>query len=224
MLAFQYLLRSVTPSDDALLDQAFGALVAKKVLSINNDLRAKYLDCIRQQPDKSVCEIYQQQIDKVNNIQDDLNSYVAESPAGAALLKLLMCATSNMENPVSPFWKVNPIPAYFGWPADPILVAVEQILVGMGESTETWNIAVPGLTYNYTDYNMTRRLKAPTVMKTGKKNSKEVGKYLLYNNQSTQYVCLSPLESGNFTPYEKGQEFPACPLFQYEWSKEQVMQ
>jgi len=68
---------------------------------------------------------------------------------------------------------------------------------------------------------MTRRMRAPSILKTGKKNSKEVAKYVRYDNQTTQYVCVSPLE-GNFSYYEKGVDFPACENFKNEWNQTEV--
>jgi hypothetical protein len=165
VLAFQSLLKTVTPSDNELLDQAIQLKLRQKVASIDSQLRSQYRECMRNNPNQSECEIYQQQIAAVNHVQDEMNAYIAESPAGAALLKILLCQASNIG--VSPFWKVNPAPAYFGWPSDPILVDVENLLVAMNQSTETWSIAVPGLAYNYTDYDMARRIRAPTIAKTG---------------------------------------------------------
>lgn len=163
VLAFESMLNAVTPSQNKVLDQAIQLKLNKKIASINSDLRSQYRECTRNnQPN---CEIYQQQIAAVNHVEDEINAFVAESPAGDALLKILLCQASNIG--VSPFWKVNPAPAYFGWPSDPILVDVENLLVAMNQSTDKWSIAVPGLAYNFTDYDMARRIRSPTIAKTG---------------------------------------------------------
>ena len=84
-----------------------------------------------------------------------------------------------------------------------------------------WSVAVPGVAVNYTSQQMAARMKNPNVQKTGKGNTKNVAAYVRYNNMTTQWVCVAPLESTNSTGqigyFEKGKEFPSCPLYEYEW-------
>ena len=68
----------------------------------------------------------------------------------------------------------------FGWPSDPILEGVNSLLIELNstkllyglnlsltEVINKWNVAVPGVAINFTSYDMTRRFRAPSVLKTG---------------------------------------------------------
>jgi hypothetical protein len=110
----------------------------------------------------------------------------------------------------------------FGWLNDPILVAVANILVRMGQPIDTWTTAVPGVATNWTSIKDVKRRRAPDTFKTGKKKSTEVNQYVRYANQSTQYVCVVPMDSPQAPDYVEGQMFPACQLFQNDWTPEQA--
>jgi hypothetical protein len=88
--------------------------------------------------------------------------------------------------------------------------------------TVPWDTSVPGATTNYTsEYDATRR-RDIIIQKTGKKNLKEAGKFVVANNQTTQYVCVYPMDSQNETEYVEGSEYPFCQPFQLEWSREEA--
>lgn len=100
-----------------------------------------------------------------------------------------------------------------------------MLLVQSGQSQETiegWSTAVPGVATNWTSIDDTRRRRASDTVKTGKKNGKEVNQYVRYSNQSSQWVCILPMDSKQAPDYVSGQMFPACALFQNDWTEEQI--
>ncbi|CAE7750897.1 unnamed protein product [Symbiodinium microadriaticum] len=82
-----------------------------------------------------------------------------------------------------------------------------------------WDTSNPGSATNYTsEYDATRR-RDINIQKTGKTNLKDIGQYVVANNQTTQYVCVEPMDSQNESQYTEGEEFPWCEPFQLEWNK-----
>lgn len=82
-----------------------------------------------------------------------------------------------------------------------------------------WDTSVPGATTNYTSEDDARRRRDINIQKTGKKNLKEVGKFIRANNQTTQYVCVYPMDSQPPNDgYIEGVNFPFCEPFQLEWN------
>ena len=178
-------------------------------------------------------------IEELQVIKDRTWEYLKDSPPAATLLKSLMCnndakhaseVSFNVTLGVSPFFEVDPVQGYFGWTADPVLYEANDILQqveesqGLGNSlTSTWRVDVPGVAINSTSTAMATKFYGPMVQKTGKKNPKQIAQYVLYSNMSTQYICVSPLGSGNVTgqvpSYDKGVDYAACPRFQYEWNQ-----
>ncbi len=92
----------------------------------------------------------------------------------------------------------------------------------MNESTAEWTTAVPGVSTNWTSIEDVRRRRAPDTFKTGKKDGRETEQYVRYANQSSQYVCLVPMDSEQAPNYVEGDMFPACALFQNDWTREQA--
>jgi hypothetical protein len=82
-----------------------------------------------------------------------------------------------------------------------------------------WDTSVPGSTTNYTSESDATRRRDINIQKTGKTNLKEVGQFVLSNNQTTQYVCVYPMNSQAEDGYVEGQEFPWCEPFQLEWDE-----
>ena len=121
--------------------------------------------------------------------------YVETNSVGSSLLKLLLC----LGNPqgISPFFKANPVDAYFGYLNDPILMLVDQMLLKMGKPNDSWSTAVPGITANYTSESDTARRNSPTVRRTGKDDLRDVGKLISYNGMTTQWVCVDSAKSQN---------------------------
>ena len=65
--------------------------------------------------------------------------------------------------------------------------------------------------------------RGPDTLKTGKKNPKQVGQYVKYNNmQNVFWTCANPTAMQNLSTYNEGSEFPACPLFQTDWTAEEA--
>mgnify|MGYP003385382755 FL=1 len=115
------------------------------------------------------------------------------NPTGTSLLKLILC----LGNPggISPFFKANPVDAYFGYLNDPILLITQQLLVKIGQPVDTWSTAVPGIAVNYTTESDTTRRINPIVQKTGKDDLSQVGELVTYNGMTEQWVCVSSSDS-----------------------------
>jgi hypothetical protein len=104
-------------------------------------------------------------------------------------------------------------------------VEVANILRATGADQYTidhWSTAVPGCANNYTTVEDARRRKAPDTYKTGKNNPKDINVYVRSNNMTTQWVCLYPMDSMNFSDFKAGFEYPACAHFQYEWNETEI--
>lgn len=162
----------------------------------------------------------------IDNLDAALTDYMTQSTPTSQFFKTLMCklpiSPAFPDGNVSPFWKVRPAEAYFGWLNDPVLVMVQNMMLGMNLSVDGWSTAVPGAATNWTSVEDTRRRMNVVVQKTGKKNTREVARYEYYNNMSTQYVCIAPLDSPQSADFDKETMFPACELFQHDWDAETI--
>lgn len=159
-------------------------------------------------------------LNEVENLNNRLEEYTTQSTPTAQLFKGLMCRLPESVNPdrnSAPFFKLNPSPAYFGWLNDPLLMEVQGLLVAIGQGDLPWTNAVPGTSTNWTSMDDVRRRKSPVTMYTGKKNPKEVARYIRYNNMTTLWVCLAAMDSQDPDAYDPTTQFPACKLFEYEW-------
>lgn len=122
---------------------------------------------------------------------------------------------------------VFPLSSGFGWLQDPLLMEVQQILYIVQNKSANgtvipWTTAVPGASTNWTSVEDTRRRRNPDTFKTGKKNPNQVGQYVRYNNMTELWACVVPMDSQNTSVYVDGEMFPACALFQYEWTDEEA--
>ena len=109
----------------------------------------------------------------------------------------------------------------FGWLNDPILNFVLEILYATDADDDAingWTTAVPGVAVNWTSIDDTRRRRAPDTVKTGKNNGLETNQYIRYENQTSQWVCIVPMESEQAPNYVEGEMFPACAHFQNDWN------
>lgn len=65
--------------------------------------------------------------------------------------------------------------------------------------------------------------RGPDTLKTGKKNPKQVGQYVKFNNmQKAFWTCVSPTAMQNTSTYVEGSQFPACPIFQTDWTDKEA--
>lgn len=97
---------------------------------------------------------------------------------------------------------------------------VQLLLDSLNLTDVPWDTSNPGATTNYTSEADATRRRDINVQKTGQKNMKEIGQYVLANNQTTQYVCVDPMASQDPTAYVEGEEYPWCEPFQLDWDKE----
>jgi len=156
---------------------------------------------------------------QVDKFYTGLAAFVDESDPADLTVKTILCTLPEIG--VSPFWKTNPVSAYFGWLSDPILLEVLQVIKKIEADYNTtipWSIAVPGVATNYSTTAETKRRKGPSKFKTGKKNIREVNKYVTYQNETSMWICVSPMNSQNLSTYIPGAEFPACEISQYDWN------
>ena len=108
----------------------------------------------------------------------------------------------------------------FGYLNDPLKTEVQYLIDALNLTDEVpWDTSNAGSATNYTsEYDATRR-RDINIQKTGKNNLKEIGQFIVSNNQTTQYVCVEAMASQNESEYTEGQEFPWCEAFQLEWNK-----
>lgn len=159
---------------------------------------------------------------QITRLYHSLESFIEESNPSQLFFKAIFCYNDPVRG-LSPFWSVKPVPGFFGYLNDPILVAVANILKVLEEDTGVvvpWTSAVPGVSANYTSIEDTRRRISPDTFKTGKKDLKEIDKYVKYNNMTTLWVCVAPMDSQNTSLYIEGEMFPACELYDGDWTPE----
>jgi hypothetical protein len=103
---------------------------------------------------------------------------------------------------------------------DPLKTEVQRLIDVLNLTDEVpWDTSVPGSTANYTSEADAYRRRDINVQKTGKNNLKQVGKFVRANNQTTQYVCVYPMDSQPPDDgYVEGENFPFCEPFQLEWN------
>eukprot|EP00604_Paraphysomonas_vestita_P000985 CAMPEP_0174819136 /NCGR_PEP_ID=MMETSP1107-20130205/2183_1 /TAXON_ID=36770 /ORGANISM="Paraphysomonas vestita, Strain GFlagA" /LENGTH=502 /DNA_ID=CAMNT_0016032065 /DNA_START=665 /DNA_END=2173 /DNA_ORIENTATION=+ len=210
-----------------MLDYYVESQIDAKLTAIEAQINAQE-DAIRNDPTLTPVQKQQQiaQLEALkavlNQVQLGINEYLESAGAGQSLLKILLCGGNNMG--VSPYWKTTPIDAYFGWLNDPILVEVQMLLNQMNKSDVYWSTSVPGVAVNYTSVDdAIRRGGGEVVQKTGKKDTKEVGKIVTYHNQTIQWVCLDTSKSQQSPEYQQGVNFPACQNYQADWTPEQAL-
>lgn len=103
---------------------------------------------------------------------------------------------------------------------DPIKMQVQKLLDALNLTEEVpWDTSVPGSMTNYTSEADATKRRSIIRQYTGKKNLKEIGQIILWNNQSTQWVCVAPMDSQAESDYVDGEEFPFCEDFQSDWSE-----
>jgi hypothetical protein len=59
---------------------------------------------------------------------------------------------------------------------------------------------------NYTTPYQTRRLSTADTLKTGKKNTSQIGEFVRSENMSSVYACTSPMDSQDMDDYVEGKE------------------
>ena len=100
---------------------------------------------------------------------------------------------------------------------------VQKLLIATNNSDTPWSTSVPGATSNYTSEDDARRRAGVVVQKTGKKNTAEVGQYVSYYNQTSQWVCLDTTKTNpQLEGYVQGQNFPSCYPYQASWTAEEA--
>lgn len=104
-----------------------------------------------------------------------------------------------------------------------VQVIIDKINAKSDAPPILWSSAIPGAAINYTSIEDTRRRRGKDSFKTGKKRSTEVGQYVKYQNMSTLWVCVMPTNSQDPTKYEEGIEFPACELWNGDWTDEEAV-
>lgn len=114
----------------------------------------------------------------------------------------------------------------FGWLNDPLLLQIQGIIDIVVNNTNLtyvpWTSAVVGSLPNYTSIEDTRRRRQRDTLKTGKKNPKQVGEYIRYQEMTHTWACAAPTASQDPNDYVEGEEFPACKLFQANWTDQQA--
>jgi hypothetical protein len=138
--------------------------------------------------------------------------------------------------------------ADFGWLKDPLLEEISALLNMVYNQTGQaipWTSAVPGSIPNYTDVDDTRlrrqkdtyktglRFQAQTILISviliinrcciGKKNIKQVGKFVSYQQMTSTYACAAPADTiPQYEGFIEGEKFPACALFDPSWTPEEA--
>lgn len=84
-------------------------------------------------------------------------------------------------------------------------------------------VSTPSGAYiNYTTVDDARRRRTPDTTKTGKKNLKELNRFVRWGNRTTNWVCIVPADSPQSPDFVEGEMFPACSQFQNDWTDEQA--
>jgi hypothetical protein len=159
--------------------------------------------------------------ENLNNFYDELYDFVERSSPALLLTKLLLSEDSSGSMKSTPFMDMKPSPAYFGWLNDPTLLKVQSILDTLHIDIP-WTSAVPGATTNWTSVEDRRRRRAPDIQHTGKSDTSRVGEYVRYQNMTSLYGCIAPMDSQDPTKYVEGKEFPSCQLFNHDWTNDEA--
>ena len=110
---------------DVTINDLLNLLVTYKFHDLIEALREAHRQCLADIHEHD-CSAYADVIDNVQTAEQEVKNYLVDAPPFGTFLKLLLADNSNMG--VSPFWKVKPVPAYFGWTSDPVLLAVNDLL------------------------------------------------------------------------------------------------
>lgn len=225
-LGFQYLMSGIDEHSLAMLE----ALVLGKLRTASNEfyqtINSLYMLIDAQRTDDKKKNLKIDALEfKLTSINQSaieffgsLYSFAEASNPATLILKVLLY---RLPSGVSPFWVTNPVDAWFGWLGDPLLVEVKNLLDEVAPGTP-WSTAVPGAAVNYTSKVDSMRRRGADIVKTGKKNRKQVGQYVKYMNMSaesgTYWICLSPMNSQDLSNFNPSTEFPCCELFHTDWT------
>jgi len=225
VVGFEYLLGTIPASTEEALDQYLEDNVHEIVEGIEETIDQLEQDVIddpfmdEETKNATLAELELKRA-LVEAVEAGIDGYIESASAGSSLLKLLLCSAN--PDGISPYWTTDPVSAYFGWLNDTILVEVEELLVAMNKSDVPWATSVPGATANYTSEDDAQRRCGRITQKTGKTDTKQVGKVVTYYNQTSQWVCLDTTKSEQAPDYVQGQEFPACAHYQAEWTPQEA--
>jgi len=225
-LGFQYILDNIPISTEELLDAAVEGAINEKLDDIKHTLQVRE-DAIKENPfmsdeaKNSSLAYIDELILLVEIIESGVDDYMDDNSAGSSLLKLILCTALPNSTGVSMFWEVGPVDAYFGFLNDPLKMQVQKLIDALNLTSEVpWDTSVPGSMTNYTSEADAARRRGIIREYTGKKDLKQIGQILVWNNQTTQYVCVAPMDSQLDADYVDGEEFPWCDAFQTDWSEE----
>lgn len=226
VIGFEYLLGEIPEVYQQMLEVAIIAKINAQEVEIEAQVQELY-DALEAQflPPRKKQELLAELRFvnmSIHTYFDDMYTFVEQSNPANLLLKTMLCG---LESGVSPFWKVQPGPAWFGWLHDPLLEEVQLLLdiieMKTGEVTP-WSTAVPGAAVNYTSIDDARRRRANDLQFTGKKNVNQVGQYIRYSNMSSYWSCVASMDSPQAPDYDPATMFPACAHFQNDWTDAQA--
>lgn len=154
-------------------------------------------------------------------LEDLLPDDTPSGPGGNSLkdlaMKMVLCSNPNNIE-VTPFYSQSVKNWFWGYWDDPYLVGLRSLLESLNKSTSTFTTSVPGITNNMSDMDEARRRTNVDVTHTGKSDVRKVGKYIYYQNMSSEHVCLEATSKGQ--PWnESAQQWPACVHYQSEWTE-----
>jgi hypothetical protein len=114
----------------------------------------------------------------------------------------------------------------FGYFQDPFMQGIKTTFLDpvskkLGGMTIPWTTSIPGAQINWTSIEDTRRRRAPDYLKTGKKNSRQIAKYVSYQNMNRLRTCTAPYLAPD-KPYNDSVEYPACPFYNNSWTDSQA--
>ena len=229
-LGFQYLLDMIPIETEVLLDTALEEAINGQLDAILDEFQIRE-DAIKNNPflseeqKNSSLAILDELISLVHIIEDGVDDYVDDAPTGSSLLKILLCTALPNSTGVSMFWEVGPVDAYFGFLNDPIKMQVQKLIDALNLTAEVpWDTSIPGSMTNYTSEADATKRRSIIQQYTGKNNLKDIGQIIVWNNQTTQYVCVAPMDSQSDADYVDGEEFPFCDDFQLDWSESTALE
>ena len=191
-----------------------------------------------QHPD---CQYIQAAHTSLQELQGHLDHYLQQVNKTSDLFKCIYCQYG--PNGASPFWTTTPVKAYFGWLNDTVMEGIDEWIgivnatysgmeIPIPDTNQTYTLGSNGMFQklqqnpamismgtNYTSIADTRRRRTPDIFKTGKTNPKDVGRFIRPYNMTSQWICFSPLKQPQSPGFIWGQNFPACPLFHYDWNE-----
>lgn len=224
VIAFQYYLSLIPVSTTELVNAQLDAGIFNEYSAIETALddASKAKKCPNRN-EVQFCAAIRVLEREVTFLYQNISAFVNDSIPSDLLLKTLLCPAPSG---ISPFWVTNPLPGYFGWFNDPVLTEVQKIINLVTAKNASlvipWTTAVPGASSNWTSPADVKRRMAPDTLRTGKVNTKNVAAYVRYNNMTEEWTCISPMNSQNTSQYIEGKEFPACAIFQHDWTDEEA--